>query len=101
MKSVMVISLALFFVFGGVNANDHTEVYKLDIGGESTTYIPHAPIWIMDDFDFQSQASSEGWPGSGTPGDPYVIEGYDINGSIAGHCIWIETTTAHFEINNC
>lgn len=41
-------------------------------------YTPHDPIIIAGDADFAAQATSEGWPGDGTEGYPYVIEGYEI-----------------------
>jgi parallel beta-helix repeat protein len=47
----------------------------------TSQYIPHDPIFIEGDDDFAAQAASEGWPGDGTEGNPYVIEGYEINAS--------------------
>jgi parallel beta-helix repeat protein len=59
---------------------------------------PHDPIVILSDSDFAAQ----GWPGSGTPGDPYRIEhlAIDLNGT-DGHCIEIQSTSAHFVVFNC
>ncbi len=60
-----------------------------------SAYSPHGPITITSDADFASQ----GWPGSGTEADPYVIEGLNITTS--GGCISVSNTTAHFVIRNC
>jgi parallel beta-helix repeat protein len=63
-------------------------------------YTPHDPILITSDGDFETQ----GWPGSGTVEDPYVIEGLSIDGRLSPselYCISIEHTQAHFIINGC
>jgi len=52
----------------------------------------------MGDSDFASQAAAEGWSGSGTEEDPYVIEGYNIFGV---QCIGIVDTSVYFKIRNC
>lgn len=63
---------------------------------------PHGPIYIDGDADFTSQAAAEGWPGSGTSSDPYIIEGYTIDrGGSAGHCININNTRLYFIIKDC
>ena len=58
-------------------------------------YQPHDSIFISNDGDFTSQ----GFPGSGTQNDPYIIEGYSINGS-SGDLISISSTTSYFIIRN-
>jgi parallel beta-helix repeat protein len=63
-------------------------------------YIPHDPFRIDNDAEFVSMAGSEGWAGNGLPGSPYIIEGYDINGSGYGYCIYIGNTTVHFEVKD-
>lgn len=56
--------------------------------------VPHVPIDIRYDSDF------EVFPGSGTEGDPYIIEGYIITAtSFFG--ISIYGTTKYFIIRNC
>ncbi len=52
-------------------------------------------IKIVSDTELRSMATIEGWPGNGTEGNPYIIEGYDINGSVEGYCIWLKDTTQH------
>lgn len=58
------------------------------------------PIRIDDDDDFASQAGEEGWTGDGTEENPYVIEGYEIDGTNHGYCIFIGNTTVHFELRD-
>ncbi len=59
------------------------------------------PIRINGDEDFASQAADEGWPGDGSEEDPYIIEGYEIDGSGHGYGIYIGNTTVHFVVRNC
>lgn len=60
----------------------------------------HDPIHIEGDADLEAQASAEGWPGDGTPEDPYVIAGYDIHPAEGGDGIDIRNTTLHLEIRD-
>ncbi|MGC8913412.1 MAG: hypothetical protein ACP5LE_05740 [Thermoplasmata archaeon] len=43
----------------------------------------HAPIHITGNADFATQAVNEGWPGNGLQTNPYIIDGYDIDGKVA------------------
>jgi hypothetical protein len=63
----------------------------------------HAPIYINGNSQFASQALSEGWQGDGSPGNPYIIEGYDIDARVVAgvYCIHIESTSVHFVIRDC
>ncbi|MEM4734325.1 MAG: NosD domain-containing protein [Candidatus Thorarchaeota archaeon] len=94
---VLLLSLILSCIsFGGQTSGFAGLGRVADPGRISvTSYAPHAPIVIDSNDDFLSQ----GWPGSGTPTDPYVIEGLDITSSDT--CIRISGTTAYFEIRNC
>lgn len=58
------------------------------------------PIHINGDSDLIMQAQQYGWPGNGSPENPYVISGYYIKAS-GTYCIWIENTTLHLLIINC
>ncbi len=58
-------------------------------------YTPHGPITINGNADFEDQ----GWPGSGTEDDPYVIEGLRIIDSST--CITVSNTDVYFEIRDC
>lgn len=68
---------------------------------KTNAYVPHARITIEGDADFESQASSEGWPGDGSELNPYIIGGYDIDGSAYRNGIAIGNTTAHFIVSEC
>jgi parallel beta-helix repeat protein len=57
----------------------------------------HVPITIDEDADFVSQ----GWPGTGTSGDPYIISGLNITFAIGMILISITDTTAYFVIRDC
>jgi len=63
---------------------------------------PHAPIVIDGDTNFSATALAEGWPGDGSSGSPFVIDGLDIDlGGAAGSCIFISNTQVNFTISNC
>lgn len=49
----------------------------------------------------QAMAVAEGWPGDGTPGNPYVIENYTVDAGHIGTAILIGNTTVSFVIRNC
>ncbi len=70
-------------------------------GDADNEYIPHTPIFIEGDNDLKDQVESNGWNGDGTEENPYVIEGYGIDGEGAGNCIYISNTTSHFVIKDC
>lgn len=60
-----------------------------------TTLEQHDPIVIERNEDFVSQ----GWSGTGTVDDPYVISGLSIESSDT--CISIDSTSVHFTIQDC
>lgn len=62
---------------------------------QPSSYDKHGPIVISSNQDFTEQ----GWPGSGTLEDPYLIEGLNITADSPS--IQISHTSAHFEIRNC
>ncbi|MHA2332374.1 MAG: NosD domain-containing protein [Candidatus Hodarchaeales archaeon] len=64
------------------------------------TVVPTEYIVIDGDADLAAQASSEGWLGDGSAGNPYRIENYSlgIGGNVAG--ISIGNTSSHFIISN-
>lgn|GEM_PF-7093221 len=63
---------------------------------QSLQYTPHDPIELIGDTD-PDWAS---FPGSGTPSDPYIIEGYSISTQTADG-IYIRDTTVYFVIRDC
>jgi parallel beta-helix repeat protein len=72
---------------------------------EPFVYTPHDYIEIVDDADFAATALLEGWPGDGSPEDPYIIDGLEIDrGGTVGLgmlCIGISNTRVSFIISNC
>jgi len=62
---------------------------------EASAYVPHAPIYIGGDSGFTAANGVTG--GSGTPGDPYVIEGWEIDSS-GWNGIEIRNTNATFVV---
>ncbi|MFO7990988.1 MAG: right-handed parallel beta-helix repeat-containing protein [Thermoplasmata archaeon] len=64
---------------------------------DSGIYASHAPIRIDDNSELAAEASS----GSGTEADPYVIEGYEIDGGGHGYSLYIGNTTDHFIVRDC
>ena len=71
-------------------------------------YVSHEPIYIRDNADF----AAFGFPGEGSPSNPYVIEGLHITAIktvsyksptvhiYAKTFIYIQNTTVHFSIRN-
>ncbi len=77
-----------------MNINVQSAVEENDSRPTSLELTPHDPIEITSDSDF------EVFPGSGTQGDPYVIEGYDIT-TTDNRGIYIDDTTKYFIVRNC
>ncbi len=64
---------------------------------KSSAYTPHAPIYIDGNGEFTAANGVTG--GSGTPSDPFIIDGWDIDASAAkGIQIW--NTDAPFLVRN-
>src|SRR3990170_1756972 len=59
---------------------------------------PHAPIGITSNGGFPLPSNGV-TGGSGTPADPYIIEGWDINAS-TGVGIYIQDTDAHYVLRD-
>ncbi len=62
--------------------------------------VQRTAIRINHDIDLATQAAIEGWPGDGSEDDPYVIEGYEIDGTGHGYCIYVGNTSSHFIIRD-
>ena len=84
-----------YYIPGGAGSQDN---YPLAL------WVP-APIdtsiYINNDPEFASMAASKGWPGDGTSGDPYIIDGYHISATVYPFAIYIGNTTVHFVVSNC
>ena len=62
---------------------------------------PHGHISINNSIEFVNMASAEVWPGSGTPGDPIIISGYQIDAEGGPFGIYIANTTINFVLRGC
>ena len=69
----------------------------MEIYDPSTT--PHSPIRINNNSDFDPVHGVTN--GSGTPIDPWIIEGWNIDGAGYGYCIYIGNTTEYFVVRDC
>lgn len=96
MASLLLIILASVITPVGADGNGDSVVAE-----DSNSYTVRAPIRIDGNSDFASQAAQEGWPGDGSPGNPYIIEGYEIDVSGHGHGIYVGNTTVHFFVRRC
>jgi parallel beta-helix repeat protein len=92
-RTILTVSMLVISIFVGLIGLD-------SIQNVEAPYIPHLPFRINNNSEFASMAGSEGWTGDGSPANPYMIGGYDINGSGYGYCIYIGNTTVHFEVKD-
>ncbi len=83
------------FQYGVTPVRDEKEIPNLLI--EMKNYELRDPIRIDRNEDFTAQ----GWPGDGSEEDPYLIEGYEIDGGGYGYSIYIGNVTNHFEVREC
>ncbi len=60
-----------------------------------------SPIRINSDVEMTAMDISEGWPGDGSAGNPYIIEEYDIDGTGSGYCMYIGNVSQSFIVRNC
>jgi parallel beta-helix repeat protein len=63
----------------------------------SASYTSHLPITIGGNNDFIAQ----GWPGSGTISDPYILQGLEIDATGNANGICINNTNVFFKIMGC
>ena len=98
----MAMSLAFILTSTGL-------VYYLTLPPSSPPYIPpeplittpHAHIKINGDANFSATALLKGWSGDGSPENPYIINGLEIDlGGEPGNCIHIRNTRISFTISN-
>lgn len=61
-------------------------------------FVPRAPIVINGNANFTAANGVTG--GTGTPSDPYVIEGWEINATASSHGIAVSSTTSPFVLRN-
>ncbi|MHA2302982.1 MAG: right-handed parallel beta-helix repeat-containing protein, partial [Candidatus Thorarchaeota archaeon] len=86
----------------GIAHQSTTAVSKPERRGVLVSGTPHGAIAIDGDANFSDTALLEGWEGDGSPENPYLIDGLDIDlGGEVGHCISISNTRVSFTISNC
>lgn len=81
----------------GAERNSNTLAQVPGARLEPEEFADHVPINIDGTADFISQS----WPGAGTSGDPYLIEGLNITNNVGLIGIEIINTTASFVIRDC
>ncbi|MHA1927702.1 MAG: right-handed parallel beta-helix repeat-containing protein [Candidatus Thorarchaeota archaeon] len=89
--------LSMFFIFLGFHLAAYTTIQAPTSNEHSfnVSYTVSDAIEIISNSDFISQ----GWPGTGTPEDPFIIENLQIESDRI--CISISGTTDHFIIKDC
>ena len=99
----LVVSLVMLLSFSPSSKQSTLNEDDFEISTSSRNhliaYSTHDPIEITSDAYFTLNATAEGWDGDGSPGDPYIIEGYNITSN--GNCIEIFESTVHYVIRNC
>ncbi len=106
MKKMIAVWLVMILMGGLIGfVNLSTAAEESGNGDAETRSAAHGTISINGNGVFASQASSEGWAGDGSEGNPYIIENYDVNASEAtdddAAGIKIENTDVYFIIRNC
>jgi parallel beta-helix repeat protein len=77
-------------------------LFSDQIGSSSSLpigFTNHAPIRIENNSGFNASNGVTG--GVGSANNPYIIDGWEIDGSGGGFCIYIGNTTDHFIVRNC
>jgi len=77
--------------------NELNKNYPNDLKDSQTS---HPPIYIDGNSDLADTAQSEGWPGDGSENNPYIMEGYGIDGN-GSECMDVRDTTDYFVIKDC
>ncbi len=85
---------------GGMGAQDNYPL--MEPWAPKLAKVPHAPIRINSNADFDEAHGVVNWAtGDGTESNPWIIEGWDIDGTGHGYCIYIGNTTEYFIVRNC
>ncbi len=93
--AITIVLILLTFVLSGT-ITKKTEASK---PYAQLNYSSRQPITIESNVHFDAAHGVTG--GSGTEAEPWIIEGWDINGADNYHCISIKDATDHFIIRNC
>ena len=103
MRKITVTGLCVILAFSSaivvLDLGEDFEVEAKEVVGDGINYIASAPFRINSDADFTTSPKVSG--GNGTVWSPWIIEGWDINGTGVGYCIYIGNTTDRFEVRDC
>ena len=94
---IVVFAMLLIGVVSGL------AIYNLNAEAGSQNYVlvkADAPIRINSDVELSNYANSNGWPGDGSPSNPYRIENYQIDVGTADNGIYLGNTTLYVVVNN-
>jgi len=100
--AVFVLALSMLIAISSVplvgvsqQSGGHNVVLGTHVESIPADYVLAAPILVTSDDEFNTTV----WSGSGTEGDPYLVE--NLNITTDADCVNIVNTTKHFEIRNC
>jgi parallel beta-helix repeat protein len=100
--AVFVLTLSVLIIISSVplvgvpqQSGGHYVVIGTQVESIPADYVLAAPILVTADDEFNTTV----WSGSGTEGDPYLVE--NLNITTNDICAKIANVTKHFEIRNC
>jgi hypothetical protein len=99
MKCLVIIVVGLLFSVGiisGIPQSQERNIPASPLRFQIAQYTPHSDIMV----DRNSQFTAQGFSGSGTVTDPYVLEYVNISSGF-GTGVLIQNTSAHFVIRHC
>jgi parallel beta-helix repeat protein len=102
-RLIAILTVLMMLLLAGVSLiwTSVDEKIGVPLPVRTDAFTPHVPIYITSNSQFATMADAEGWHGSGTQSDPYIIEEYDIDGGYGTYCISISGTTVFFHIRDC
>ena len=87
----LIVFLVIFSSVGNITGSESNWTIAI----ETRDYAQHEPIRINSGSDMDAMAYSEGWSGSGTLFNPYIIENYEIDAH-GGAAFFVGNTTKYF-----
>jgi len=104
MKKITAIWLCSIVVLGSLTimSNEISQTVIAKSENLKTEYTPYTPIRINSNVDFNAaHGVVNDATGDGSYGNPWIIEGWEIDGTGISACIYIGNTTEHFYVQNC
>lgn len=94
-KYLLIVTLVVLFLSMGGYQRGALELKALDpVSMIVTSYSPSGPVHISDN-------NFTGWPGTGSPGDPFVISGLNITSGGVSSCLSIFNSSSYVEVRDC